>query len=353
MSGPFVFVGVFLFHLHWLCDGRPSTPAPRHGATKGPGVQERGNAAPKLRVAVVQMVGLIYTQVPLRERLDSMDHRTCIFRSHVLKTRATSSKDMHNVALLPNPGAQTDRTYATVARRSTKPPYECEILGQLNCEVSQPKLTRNLNSKNRREKNAPLPPLFTPTPFGLVLEATAWMKCVERLCKGVHGTKCRQLVLGDNMALVLTQCRWMSRLFALIVILRRAAAYILVRDMVLVSRWIMSEMNTTDAPSRPQEQHQPQDQFRHVTDEQAQSGACLARACEKMLQMKRTRVFVPCQKETLCRRRCCTLRVDTGTMGTLEANRPSQDRAFIALGRLERNHARLCFWEQDMRQMQT
>ena len=28
----------------------------------------------------------------------------------------------------------------------------------------------------------------------LVLEARAWMKCVQRLCKGVHGTTCRQLV---------------------------------------------------------------------------------------------------------------------------------------------------------------
>ena len=84
----------------------------------------------------------------------------------------------------------------------------------------------------------------------IILEAIAWMKCVERLCKGVYGTKCRQLVLGGNMVLVLTECRWRSRHFKLIVILRQAAAYILARDMVIVSRWIMSEMNTSDVPSR-------------------------------------------------------------------------------------------------------
>ena len=50
--------------------------------------------------------------------------------------------------------------------------------------------------------------------------------------------------------------------------------------MVIVSRWIVSEMNTSDAPSRLQEQHQPQDQVMHATDEQAQSGASLARAYE-------------------------------------------------------------------------
>ena len=106
------------------------------------------------------------------------------------------------------------------------------------------------------------------------------MKCVERLCKSISGTKCRHFVLGDNVALVLTQCRWRSRLFAFIVMLRRAAAYILARDMVTVSRWIMSEMNTSDAPSGLQERHQPQDQVMHATDEQAQSGAWLARASE-------------------------------------------------------------------------
>ena len=92
------------------------------------------------------------------------------------------------------------------------------------------------------------------------------MKCVERLCESIYGTNCRQLVLGDNMALILTQCRWRSRLFALIVILRGAAAYILARDMVIVSRWIMSEMNTSDAASWPPEQRQQQKQ--HAPPEQ-------------------------------------------------------------------------------------
>ena len=50
--------------------------------------------------------------------------------------------------------------------------------------------------------------------------------------KSTYGTKCRQLLLGDNTALISTQCRWRSRLFALIVIVRRVAAYILARDMV-------------------------------------------------------------------------------------------------------------------------
>ena len=50
--------------------------------------------------------------------------------------------------------------------------------------------------------------------------------------------------------------------------------------MVIVSRWMMSEMNTSDAPSRQQEQHQPQDQVMQPTDEQGQSETCLARTWE-------------------------------------------------------------------------
>ena len=71
----------------------------------------------------------------------------------------------------------------------------------------------------------------------------------------------------------------------------------------------------------------------------------LPEPAEIMLQMKRNRELVPCQKETLCRRRCRTLRVDTGTMGTLEANRPFPKRDLIARERSERNHARLSFLE--------
>ena len=159
--------------------------------------------------------------------------------------------------------------------------------------------------------------------------------------------------LVTNMALVLTQCRWRSRLFALIVILRSAAAHILARDMVIVSRWIMSEMNTSDAPGRLQEQHQPQDQVRHVTDEQTQSGACLARACEKSASnetnqsacsMSKSNTVPPALPYSTSGYR------DDGYAGGKQA---LSGRAMIAMERLEGDHARLCCWEKGMRQMQT
>ena len=48
--------------------------------------------------------------------------------------------------------------------------------------------------------------------------------------------------------------------------------------MVVVSRWKMSEMNMSDAPSRQQEQKQQQQQSARLISEQTQSEACLARA---------------------------------------------------------------------------
>ena len=181
----------------------------------------------------------------------------------------------------------------------------------------------------------------------LVLEARAWMKWSAYVKVSTEQNAansflvttwlwCGLSVVGDRVSL------HSSSSFA------AQLPTILARDMVIVSRWIIS-----DAPSRLQEQHQPQVQVVHPTDEPAQSGACLARACEYSASNgTNQREFVLSQKETLCRRRCRTLRVDTGMMRTLEANRPSPERALIARERSERNHARLSSLEKDMRRIQ-
>ena len=91
----------------------------------------------------------------------------------------------------------------------------------------------------------------------------------------------------------------------------------------------------------------------HPTDVPAQSGACLARACE-------------CDASNETKQRACSMSkrntvppalpystLDTWTMCTLEANRPSPKQALIARERSERNHARLSCLEKDMRRIQT
>ena len=57
------------------------------------------------------------------------------------------------------------------------------------------------------------------------------------------------------------------------VILRRAAAYTLARDMMMVSRWIMSEMNTSDALSRLQKQEEQREHSPDPINVQIQRGA--------------------------------------------------------------------------------
>ena len=110
----------------------------------------------------------------------------------------------------------------------------------------------------------------------LVLEARAWLNCVERLCKSVHGTKCRQLVLGRQHLPGLDTVPTTNTL---------------ARDMVMVSRWIMSEMNTSDAPSKLQKQQEQQQQSANPINVQTQSGACLPMPVPRVLRMKRTRVL--------------------------------------------------------------
>jgi len=84
----------------------------------------------------------------------------------------------------------------------------------------------------------------------LVLEARACEKAIQRLACGVFGLNIRQLVLLDNMSLVLSLSRGRSRSFGLLVVMRRIYSYCLARGIRLYVRWIPSELNSSDEPSR-------------------------------------------------------------------------------------------------------
>lgn len=84
----------------------------------------------------------------------------------------------------------------------------------------------------------------------MVLEARAAVKGMERLACGASGSRTRQLFLLDSMSLVLCLCRGRSRSFSALVQLRRFFSYALARDILPSFRWIPSELNSSDAPSR-------------------------------------------------------------------------------------------------------
>ena len=82
------------------------------------------------------------------------------------------------------------------------------------------------------------------------LEARALVKSIRRLALTVFGTKIRQLFLVDNMGVCLCFARSRAHDFKLLVLIRRFSAYCLARGIVPAIRWIPSEFNTADVPSR-------------------------------------------------------------------------------------------------------
>lgn len=84
----------------------------------------------------------------------------------------------------------------------------------------------------------------------LELEGRALVKSLKRVAVSVHGRDIRQLLLVDNMAVALSFDRFRSRNFRLLLQIRKFAAYLLARNISSSVRWIPSELNNSDEPSR-------------------------------------------------------------------------------------------------------
>ena len=84
----------------------------------------------------------------------------------------------------------------------------------------------------------------------LVLEAHALLKSLSRIAHTRRGQNVRQLFLVDNMAVALAFDRGRSRNFSMLRIIRKFGALCLVRNISPSVRWIPSEYNAADAPSR-------------------------------------------------------------------------------------------------------
>lgn len=84
----------------------------------------------------------------------------------------------------------------------------------------------------------------------IVLEARAAVKALRRVALSVFGVHVRQLFLLDNMSLVLALDRCRSRQHKLLKQVRIFCAYCLARGIQPAVRWIPSELNASDEPSR-------------------------------------------------------------------------------------------------------
>ena len=83
-----------------------------------------------------------------------------------------------------------------------------------------------------------------------ILEARAVLKSMKRLSLTRFGHDIRHLHLCDNLGLVLSVERSRSKNFKLLRVLRELSAYCLARNIFLGIRWIPSELNISDEPSR-------------------------------------------------------------------------------------------------------
>ena len=83
-----------------------------------------------------------------------------------------------------------------------------------------------------------------------ILEARTVLKAVKRFCLTRFGHDVRHLHLCDNLGVVLSIERSRSKNYKLLKIIRCISAFLLARNVSLSIRWIPSELNFSDEPSR-------------------------------------------------------------------------------------------------------
>ena len=101
-------------------------------------------------------------------------------------------------------------------------------------------------------------PLYTPLASGpfsreddmLILESRALLRGFQ-VSASLHGFRnCRVLMLVDNMSVCLSFERRRTRNFKVLCCIRRLCAYGLALNIRVAVRWIPSECNVSDEPSR-------------------------------------------------------------------------------------------------------
>lgn len=84
----------------------------------------------------------------------------------------------------------------------------------------------------------------------MVLEARALTKSLERIAFTKYGKDVHQLLLTDSLSMALAFERARSKSFKVLLQIRRFAAVALARNITPHLRWIPSELNAADEPSR-------------------------------------------------------------------------------------------------------
>ena len=83
-----------------------------------------------------------------------------------------------------------------------------------------------------------------------ILEGRALVRAVQVAAEGYSRRDCRLVILGDNLGVVLGAERSRAHSYPLLSCYRRVAALSLARNLIVSHRWIFSEKNSSDKPSR-------------------------------------------------------------------------------------------------------
>lgn len=132
--------------------------------------------------------------------------------------------------------------------RTVKPDFDGEISGDLEVEPLFP----DVSKKFLQEEDWHLlwnSRMVHPEPIHLI-EARSILAAVKHRARDLHRHGHRILVLNDNMGVVLSIQKGRSSNYGLLRLIRRISSHCLATGIRLQVRWIPSELNVSDGPSR-------------------------------------------------------------------------------------------------------
>ena len=117
---------------------------------------------------------------------------------------------------------------------------EADLFAEVSAEFIQKQAWRVATAQRWRRQRGPIH----------VLEGVALAWCVRRLGRNTRQHHLRHLILSDNLSLVCALMKGRAQDWKLLSICRQVAAVSLSCDLRLSVRWVASELNPADEPSR-------------------------------------------------------------------------------------------------------
>eukprot|EP00435_Cladocopium_sp_Y103_P068349 s90_g31.t1 len=175
----------------------------------------------------------------------------------------------------------------------------------------------------------------------LLLEARTLLKGLKRIAFTRWGHSLRQLLLCDNMSVVLAVERFRAKNFKLLVVIREIAAVCFARNIHLAIRWIPSELNISDEPSRKRDLVLPvetQASSKEVTSKKSRTLETDQFVQNRLMEKRVSNLRLPETSaelqalDTTFRIRCRDLQPDFGGVNSSDSNSTSSEMQVVRKG---------------------